>query len=90
MAEHHLGKQKDLVATPLMHDTPAEIAQPAGQGLEEGGRRNRFPGKTMPAPEGASTRDYPNTYKMMTALGPLVEKIGMAAKGVSWNAAEEY
>jgi nitrate reductase alpha subunit len=35
------------------------------------------------------TRDYPNMHKMMTSLGPLIEKMGIGAKGVVWNAAEE-
>src|SRR5256885_12079702 len=26
----HLGVEKDVVLTPLMHDTPAELAQPDG------------------------------------------------------------
>ena len=28
LAAIHLGEMKDLVATPLMHDSPGEIAQP--------------------------------------------------------------
>ena len=31
LAERHLGVQKDLVAAPLQHDTPDEIAQPLGE-----------------------------------------------------------
>lgn len=36
------------------------------------------------------TRDYPNTFRMMTALGPLVREVGVGSKGISWKAAEEY
>jgi nitrate reductase alpha subunit len=36
------------------------------------------------------TRDYPNTYKMMTGLGPLAAKAGVGSKGVLWKAEEEY
>ena len=34
-------------------------------------------------------RDYPNTYKKFTALGPLMEKLGNGGKGISWNTEEE-
>ena len=38
----HLGVEKDLVLTPLMHDTPGELAQALDvQGLEEGRVRAR-------------------------------------------------
>ncbi len=35
------------------------------------------------------TRDYPNVAKMMAALGP-GQGLRDRAKGVLWNAAEEY
>ena len=88
LAEHHLGKQKDLLATPLMHDTESEIAQFEVKDWKKG-EGDPVPGRNMPHLK-VIERDYPNAYKMMTALGPLVEKIGVAAKGVSWKAAEEY
>ena len=31
LAERHLGERRDLVAAPLLHDTPDEIAQPLGE-----------------------------------------------------------
>src|SRR5262249_26469287 len=34
-------------------------------------------------------RDYPNTYARFTALGPLVSKAGIGAKGISWSAEPE-
>ena len=34
-------------------------------------------------------RDYPNTYKKFTALGPLLAKLGNGGKGISWNTEEE-
>jgi nitrate reductase alpha subunit len=36
------------------------------------------------------TRDFPNAYKMMTALGPLVHRVGVGSKGVVWSGKEEY
>jgi nitrate reductase alpha subunit len=88
LAETHLGKQKDLVLTPLLHDTPGEIAQPS---VKDWGKQEAdlIPGKTMPNFT-VVRRDFGNTYRMMTALGPLVPKVGIGAKGVSWKAGEEY
>lgn len=34
LAEKHLGVRKDVVATPLLHDTPDELATPHGRVLD--------------------------------------------------------
>jgi nitrate reductase alpha subunit len=34
-------------------------------------------------------RDYPNTYKRFTALGPLLEKVGNGIKGIAWKTEHE-
>ncbi len=90
LAGVHLGVRKDLLATPLLHDTPGEIAQPFGKVKDwRKGEVEAIPGKTMPALR-VVTRDYPNVFKMMTSLGPRVPRTGLTAKGISWNSAEEY
>jgi nitrate reductase alpha subunit len=90
LASVHLGPHKDLVATPLQHDTPSEIAQPFGQPRDwKKGGGEPVPGKTLPTLT-IVNRDFPNVYKMMTALGQLVATKGIGAKGVSWNAQTEY
>ncbi len=90
LSAQHLGVQKDLVATPLVHDTPEELAQPLGKVKDwKKGEIEAVPGRTMPKLQVVS-RDFPNAYKMMTALGPLVENVGIGVKGVSWNSSEEY
>jgi nitrate reductase alpha subunit len=88
IAAIHLGEMKDLVATPLMHDSPNEIAQSEVMDWKKG-ETDPIPGKTMPNMV-VVNRDYPNTYKMMTSLGPLVDKVGIGSKGVAWSADEEY
>ena len=88
LAAIHLGETKDLVATPLMHDSPGEIAQPEIMDWKKG-ETDPIPGKTLPNLI-VVNRDYPNTYKMMTALGPLVDKVGIGSKGVAWASDEEY
>ncbi len=88
LAAVHLEPAKDLVATPLLHDSPGEIAQPDVKDWRKG-EIEAIPGKTMPSLTVVS-RDFSNTYKMMTALGPLVESPGVGSKGLLWKAAEEY
>ena len=88
LAEKHLGVRKDLVATPLAHDSPAEISQPDVKDWKKG-EVEAIPGKTMPSLS-VATRDYPNVYRMMTALGPLTAEAGVGSKGVSWKAGQEY
>ncbi len=84
----HLGVEKDLVLTPLLHDMPGEIAQPFGVRDWKKGECEPVPGKTMPTMT-VVERDYPNTYRKFTALGPLLAKLGNGGKGISWKTEEE-
>jgi nitrate reductase alpha subunit len=87
MANDHLGEIKDLVATPLMHDSPGEIAQPEVADWRKG-QCEPVPGQTMPNLTVVS-RDFPNTYTMMTSLGPLAAAVGVGSKGITWKATDE-
>jgi nitrate reductase alpha subunit len=80
----HLGVEKEVVLTPLMHDTPAELAQPFGVQDWKKGECALIPGKTAPQVT-VVERDYPNTYKRFTALGPLMNKLGNGGKGIAWK-----
>jgi nitrate reductase / nitrite oxidoreductase, alpha subunit len=84
----HLGVEKDVVMTPLMHDTPAELAQPLDVKDWKRGECDLIPGKTAPNFT-VVERDYPATYARFTSLGPLMEKVGNGGKGIAWNTAEE-
>ena len=88
LCEGHLGVEKDVVALPILHDTPAELAQPLTVHEWKKGQCEPIPGKTMPALVEVE-RDYGNTYKKFTALGPLMTKIGNGGKGIAWNTEEE-
>ncbi|MBI3452515.1 MAG: nitrate reductase subunit alpha [Rhodospirillales bacterium] len=88
LAPGHLGVEKDLVLTPIMHDSPGEIAQPFAPKDWKRGECEPTPGKTMPAMT-VVERDYPNTYKKFTALGPLMGKIGNGGKGIAWKTEPE-
>ena len=71
LAERHLGVQKDLVAAPLQHDTPDEIAQPLGEVCDwRAGECEPIPGRTMPKLI-VVERDYPHVADRWAALGPL-------------------
>ncbi|MCX8115949.1 MAG: nitrate reductase subunit alpha, partial [Burkholderiaceae bacterium] len=84
----HLGVEKDLVLTPTLHDTPTELAQPLDVKDWGKGEVDLIPGKTGPQMT-VVERDYPNTYKRFTALGPLMTKIGNGGKGIAWNTVDE-
>lgn len=88
LTENHLGVEQDLVTVPLLHDSPGELAQPDGVKSWWKGECDLIPGKTAPNMV-VVERDYPNTYKRFTSLGPLLEKLGNGGKGISWNTDEE-
>jgi len=88
VAPEVLGVEKDVVLTPILHDTPGEIAQPFDVKDWKSGDIEPIPGKTMPQVT-VVERDYPNLYKRFTALGPLMEKIGNGGKGMAWNTEHE-
>jgi nitrate reductase alpha subunit len=83
----HLGVEKEIVLTPIQHDTPGELAQPDVKEWRKG-ECDALPGKTMPAMK-VVERDYPATYERFTTLGPLMEKLGNGGKGISWNTDHE-
>lgn len=91
LAATHLGTRKDLVSTPLGHDTPGEIAQPLGEVRDwRKGEVEPIPGKTMPGLHIVERR-YADVLKMYTSLGPNIRKDGgVGAKGSSWNCTEEH
>ena len=84
----HLGVEKELVLTPLMHDSPAELAQALDVKEWKRGEVDLIPGKTAPQ-MAVVERDYPNVYKRFTALGPLMDKLGNGGKGIGWNTQTE-
>ena len=89
LAEKHLGVRRDVVAAPLQHDTPDEIAQPLGEVRDwKAGECEPVPGKTMPKLI-VVERDYGRVAEKWRALGPLAEQLGTAVKGAKWVPDEE-
>lgn len=84
----HLGVEKEVVLTPLMHDTPAELAQAIGVKDWKKGECDLVPGVTAPS-IAVVERDYPNVFKRFTSLGPLMSKVGNGGKGIAWNTETE-
>jgi nitrate reductase / nitrite oxidoreductase, alpha subunit len=88
VAPEVLGVEKDVVLSPIMHDSANEIAQPKEVKDWNKGEVEPIPGKTMPT-VAVVERDYPHVYERFTALGPLMEKAGNAIKGIAWTTAHE-
>ncbi|WP_286851314.1 molybdopterin dinucleotide binding domain-containing protein, partial [Hydrogenophaga sp. 70-12] len=84
----HLGVEKEVVLTPLMHDSPAELAQPFEVKEWKKGECDLVPGKTAPQ-IAVVERDYPNVFKRFTALGPLMNQLGNGGKGIGWKTEQE-
>jgi nitrate reductase / nitrite oxidoreductase, alpha subunit len=88
LAGIHLGTRTDVVASPLMHDTPDELAQPGGTVRDwAAGECEPSPGVTMPRLVTVE-RDYPAVAAKMAALGPLTDTLGTSVKGVTWVPAQ--
>ncbi|CAK0765384.1 nitrate reductase Z subunit alpha [Azospirillaceae bacterium] len=83
-----LGVETDVVLAPLMHDSPGELGQAIDVKEWKKGECEPIPGKTMPNVVMVE-RDYPNTYKKFTSLGPALKKFGNNSKGISWNTDDE-
>ncbi|MEU4643007.1 nitrate reductase subunit alpha [Micromonospora sp. NPDC023814] len=83
LAATRLGVRKDLVAAPLLHDTPDAMATPHGRVRDwaaEG--ETPVPGRTMPKLL-VVERDYGAVADKLAALGPLMDSLGTTGKGVS-------
>lgn len=89
LAEKYLPDPvEDVVATPLLHDTPAELAQPQVRDWLQG-ECEAVPGKTMPAIT-VVTRHYPTVYQKFVSLGRNFRERGLGAHGVGYDVADLY
>ncbi|NMR21169.1 nitrate reductase subunit alpha [Cellulomonas fimi] len=89
LAQRHLGVRKDVVAVPLTHDTPDEMANPHGRVLDwKAGECEPVPGRTMPKLV-VVERDYGAVAAKMATLGPLLDTLGATTKGVTFTVDKE-
>ena len=83
MAARHLGVRRDVVAVPLSHDTPDQLATPHGRVRDwKAGECEPVPGTTMPKLV-VVERDYGAIAAKMAALGPLLDTLGTTGKGIT-------
>ncbi|NIJ12426.1 nitrate reductase alpha subunit [Saccharomonospora amisosensis] len=89
LAADHLGTREDVVATPLLHDTPDELATPHGSVRDwKAGECEPVPGRTMPRIT-VVERDYTAVGAKMKALGPLLDSLGATTKGITYGLQQE-
>jgi nitrate reductase alpha subunit len=89
LAAKHLGLRKDIVAAPLLHDTPDAMANPHGRVRDwKAGECEPIPGVTMPKLITVE-RDYGAIAEKMASLGPLLDSLGATTKGVTFNVERE-
>ena len=82
-AENHLGTRHDVVATPMMHDSPDAMATPHGIVADwKTGEVDPIPGVTMPK-LALVERDYTQIGQKYSSLGPLMDKLGTTTKAVT-------
>ena len=79
----HLGVRRDLVAAPLAHDTPDELAQPFGEVRDwRAGECEPVPGKTMPeADSWSSATTAPRPREAGRASARWSRRSALGAKG---------
>ncbi|MCL3862769.1 nitrate reductase subunit alpha [Actinotalea sp. K2] len=89
LAAVHLGTRTDVVAVPLTHDTPDEMANPHGRVQDwKTGECEPVPGRTMPKLV-VVERDYAAVATKMATLGPLMDSLGTLTKGVAYTVDKE-
>ncbi|KEF08425.1 nitrate reductase [Streptomyces rimosus] len=89
LAAGHLGTATDVVAAPLLHDTPDAMATPHGRVRDwKAGECEPVPGRTMPKLIPVE-RDYTAVADKMAALGPLLDTLGATTKGVTFDIGRE-
>lgn len=87
-ARHLPDPVPDVVANPLAHDTPDEIAQ--RRILDwRAGECEPIPGQTMPHLR-IVTRDYKNLYRRFVSLGRGVRENGLRAHAAQFDVADFY
>lgn len=79
---------RELVATPLLHDTPDEITQPEVKDWSKG-ECEPVPGATMPH-LWVAERDYVNLFHRFNSLGPKLKEEGVEDRGIHIEVGDLY
>ncbi len=84
-AVKHLGTRTDVVAVPLMHDSPDAMATPHGVAADwKTGEVEPIPGVTMPKLIMVE-RDYTAIGEKYGAVGPVLDKLGTTTKAITYD-----
>lgn len=85
MAKGRLDTRKDIVAVPMQHDTPGQIAQPGGHAPDwRGTELDAVPGKNLPVLQ-VVERDYTAIADKLLTVGPLADKLGFTVKNITYD-----
>lgn len=88
-AYSHLGTRSDIVAAPLQHDTPGQIAQPGGHVYDwKGTTLPARPGKNMPNLV-VVERDYTSIADKLLSVGPLADRLGFTVKNITYDVSHQ-
>lgn len=79
---------RDIVASPLLHDTPDEISQPEARDWRAG-EGPAVPGRTMPHVS-VVERDYRTLFDRFVSFGPRVREQGVEDRGLRIPVADLY
>ena len=89
LAKGRLDTRKDLVAVPMQHDTPGQIAQPGGTVPDwRGTDLPAVPGRNLPV-LAVVERDYTAIADKLLTVGPLAEKLGFTTKNITYDVSHE-
>ncbi|MBX2943791.1 MAG: nitrate reductase subunit alpha [Cyclobacteriaceae bacterium] len=89
LAKQYLAEpQKDIVCSPLSHDTPSEISQPKIKDWYKG-ECEAIPGKTMHSIS-VVERDYTQIYDKFISLGDRIKTSGLGAHGNHYACDDVY
>lgn len=89
MAKKYFSEvQKDIVITPLSHDSPDEITQPTIKDWYHG-ECEAIPGKSMHKIS-VVERDYTQIYEKFITLGESIREKGLGVHGTHYTCQEEY
>lgn len=89
LAKVHLNQpQKDIVCSPIAHDTAGEITQPSIKDWYKG-ECEAIPGKTMHS-IAVVDRDYTKLYDKYISLGENIKKNGLGAHGNHYMCEDVY
>ncbi len=89
LAKGRLDTRKDIVAVPMQHDTPGQLAQPGGHVPDwRGTDVPAVPGRNLPV-LAVVERDYTAIADKLATVGPLADKLGFTVKNITYDVSHQ-